>query len=278
MMNNAVEGKRPNEPILTKKDRHKAALRYMFMGVNNFNYETQQGPAVVFSLNKALRKIYSDDQEYIESLNNHFKYFNTTTAMANIILGASLAIEERDGGKSIESVKSLKTSLMGPFAGVGDTLIWILIPTILGSISGYMALEGNPVGAVMWLVFNLIFAFVKLKLWDLGYSSGVKLVTTLGEKLTIFTEAASVMGLTVVGALISTAVKVQTGLTFKTGAVKLPLQSDVLDKIMPALLPVLLTIVVYKLIGSKRWTTTRIIVLLIVISMVGAFFGILKPM
>ncbi|OJG65965.1 hypothetical protein RV07_GL001552 [Enterococcus malodoratus] len=263
---------------MTKKDRHKAALRYMFMGVNNFNYETQQGPAVVFSLNKALRKIYSDDQEYIESLNNHFKYFNTTTAMANIILGASLAIEERDGGKSIESVQSLKTSLMGPFAGVGDTLIWILIPTILGSISGYMALEGNPVRAVMWLVFNLIFAFVKLKLWDLGYSSGVKLVTTLGEKLTIFTEAASVMGLTVVGALISTAVKVQTGLTFKTGAVKLPLQSDVLDKIMPALLPVLLTIVVYKLIGSKRWTTTRIIVLLIVISMVGAFFGILKPM
>lgn len=71
--------------ILTKKDRHHAALRYMFMGVNNFNYETQQGPAVVFSLNKALRKIYTNDDEYIASLNNHFEYFNTTTAMANII-------------------------------------------------------------------------------------------------------------------------------------------------------------------------------------------------
>lgn len=276
MMNN-IKGNQSNESILTKRDRHKAALRYMFMGVNNFNYETQQGPAVVFSLNKALRKIYPNDLEYIESLNNHFKYFNTTTAMANIILGASLAIEERDGGKSIDSVQSLKTSLMGPFAGIGDTLIWILIPTILGSISGYMALEGNPIGAVIWLVFNLIFAFVKLKLWDLGYSSGVKLVTTLGEKLTIFTEAASVMGLTVVGALISTAVKLQTGLTFKTGAVKLPLQTDVLDKIMPALLPVLLTIMVYKLIGNKKWTTTKIIVLLIAVSMLGAFFGILKP-
>lgn len=263
--------------ILTKKDRHHAALRYMFIGVNNFNYETQQGPAVVFSLNKALRKIYTNDDEYIASLNNHFEYFNTTTAMANIILGASLAIEEQDGARSIKSVQSLKTSLMGPFAGIGDTLIWVLLPTIMGSLAGYMALEGNPTGALMWLTFNIIFAFVKLKLWDLGYFSGVKLVTSLGEKLSIFTDAASVMGLTVVGALIATAVKVQTGITFKTGQVKLPLQSEVLDKIMPGLLPVLLTIIVYKLIGSKKWSTTKIILLLIVVAMLGSFFEILQP-
>lgn len=60
--------------IVTNKDINKAAFRYMFMACNTFNYETQQGPAVVFGLNKLLRKIYSNDDEYVAALNNHFKY------------------------------------------------------------------------------------------------------------------------------------------------------------------------------------------------------------
>jgi PTS system mannose-specific IID component len=263
-----------NELVLTKEDRRRAALRYMFMGVNNFNYENQQGPAVVFSLNKALRKIHKNDEDYKESLDNHFKYFNTTTAMANIILGASLAMEEKNGIKAKDSIQSLKTSLMGPLAGIGDTIIWILFPTIMGSISGYMARQGNPTGAIIWLLFNIIFAFIKLKLWDLGYSQGVKLVTALGAKVNIFTESASVMGLFVVGALIATAVKFQTVAAFSFGEVSLPIQTEILDRILPSLLPVGLTYLVYKLMGSKKWTTTKIILLILVISMLLSFLGI----
>lgn len=55
--------------IVTNKDINKAAFRYMFMACNTFNYETQQGPAVVFGLNKLLRKIYSNDDEYVAALN-----------------------------------------------------------------------------------------------------------------------------------------------------------------------------------------------------------------
>lgn len=83
------------------------------------------------------------------------------------------------------------------------------------------------------------------------------------------------MGLSVVGALIATSVKMTTGLNFKVGEVKLALQADVLDKIMPALLPVLLTVLVYKLLGNKKWTPTKLILLIIVIALVCSFFGIL---
>lgn len=83
------------------------------------------------------------------------------------------------------------------------------------------------------------------------------------------------MGLSVVGALIATSVKVQTALNFKVGEVSLDLQTDILDKIMPALLPVLLTALVYKLLGNKKWTPTKLILLIIVISLVCSFFGIL---
>lgn len=92
----------------------------------------------------------------------------------------------------------------------------------------------------------------KSKMFQIGYTSGTKLITNLGKRLTVFTEAASIMGLSVVGALIATSVKITTALNFKVGEVALNLQTDILDKIMPSLLPVLLTLLVYKLLGNKN--------------------------
>ena len=260
---------------VTKKDLRKTAARYNFMACNIFNYESQMGPAVAWAMAPVLRKIYKKDDEYKEALNNHFNYYNSTTVMSSVILGATLAIEEKDGIVAKETVQSLKTSLMGPFAGVGDTLVWVLWPTIMGSISGYMAQQGNPLGAIIWFICNIAFWFVKSKFFEIGYKSGTKMITELGQKLSAFTEAASIMGLSVVGALIATSVKVQTALNFKVGEISLALQNDILDQIMPALLPVLLTALVYNLLGNKKWTPTKLILLIIVISLVCSFFGIL---
>ncbi len=270
-MNTTEEGRYQ----VTKKDLRKTAARYNFMACNIFNYESQMGPAIAWAMAPVLRKIYKKDEEYKEALNNHFNYFNSTTVMSSVILGATLAIEEKDGIEAKETVQSLKTSLMGPFAGVGDTLVWVLWPTIMGSISGYMAQQGNPLGAIIWFICNIAFWFIKSKFFEIGYKSGTKMITELGQKLSAFTEAASIMGLSVVGALIATSVKVQTALNFKVGEVSLALQTDILDQIMPALLPVLLTALVYKLLGNKKWTPTKLILLIIIISLVCSFFGIL---
>lgn len=261
--------------VLTKADINQAAFRYMFMACNIFNYENQQGPAVVYGLQKALRKIYPDDEEYVASLNNHFKYFNTTTWMANILLGASLAMEEKDGIESLDAVQGFKTGMMGPLAGVGDTLVWVLYPTIMGSIAAYMGLEGNPTGAIIWLLMNVFFLFFRLRLFHIGYNSGLKLVTALGSKLSVFTEAASIMGLTVVGALIPAVVKMNVGLVFKTGEVDLPIQTEILDKIMPALLPAVLTYAIYTLLAKKKMTVIQIIFAVIAVALILSYFGVL---
>lgn len=259
----------------TKADLKRAADRYNFMACNIFNYESQMGAAVAWALAPVLRKIYPNDEEYKAALNNHFNYFNATTCMSSMILGATTATEARDGIAAKEAVQSLKTSLMGPFSGVADTIVWVLWPTIMGSIAGYMAQQGNPLGAIVWFICNVVFWFVKQKLFEVGYTSGTKLVTELGEKLSTFTEAASIMGLSVVGALIATSVKISTGLTFQVGEVALNLQTDIFDAIMPSLLPVLLTVLVYKLLGNKKWTPTKLILLIIAIALVGSFFGVL---
>ena len=263
---------------LSKKERKWMFRRWIFSAGLGWNYENQQAPSVAWSNSRALRKIYPNDEDYIESMDNQYKYFNITPQMGNIVLGATLAMEEKDGLQSLEAVQSLKTSLMGPFSGVGDTLFWVLLPTVMGSITGYMALQGNPVGAIVWILMTIAIYWLKMWLFNLGYNSGTKLITTLGDKLNMFTDAISVMGLMVVGTLISTVVKVYTPLTYTSGKIKLGIQSGIFDKIMPAMLSVLLTWLVYKLLDKKWWTPTKIICLVIIISLVGAYTGILGVM
>lgn len=237
---------------LSVKNRKSMYRRWIFFAGLGYNYETQQAPSVAYAMSKALRKIYTNDDDYIEAMENHYKYFNVTPQMGNIILGASLALEEKDGLKAKEAIQALKTSLMGPFSGVGDSVFWILFPTIMGSISGYMALQGNATGAVVWMAMYIALYWVKMKFFDLGYSSGTKLVSSLGAKINLFTDAISVMGLMVIGTLIATVIKIYTPLEFQTGKVSLPIQAEIFDKIMPALLPVCLTGLVYWLLSKKN--------------------------
>ena len=274
MMNKNVENK--SSYHVTKKDLTHASLRFNWICVNLFNYESQLGPSLVWSMAPLLRKIYPKDSDYQASLKNHFNYFNTTPYLANIVLGTTVAMEEKDGIKALPTVQSFKTSIMGPLAGIGDTIFWVLWPTIMGSIAGYMALQGNPLGAIIWFLVNILFNIMKVWLYHVGYSSGTRLIDTLGNKINTFTEAASVMGVTVIGALVATVVKVSVPYVFKFGKVSMNIQTDILDKIMPALLPAVFTFFIYKLLDNKKWTPTKIIFLVILIALVGTFLGIFK--
>lgn len=262
------------EPVLTKKDCVKGAVRWSLMAVNTFNYDTQLAPAVVFGIGPLLRKIYKDDDEYVEALNNHFKYFNTQPWLANLVLGATLAMEDQEGISAADAVQNIKVSLMGPLAGIGDTLFWTLLPTIFGSIAGYMALEGNPIGVILWLIVNMIIFGVRTQLMWVGYKEGTKLISKLGTKIAQITDAASVLGLTVVGALAATVVTAKTPLVFQMGEINMAL-SDLLDKILPSMISVLTVWALYKLLGRKGMKITTLILLVIVFSMLCSALGIL---
>ena len=261
-------------PVLTKKDCVKGAIRWSLMAITTFNYDTQLAPAVVFGIGPLLRKIYKDDDEYVEALNNHYKYFNTMPWLANIVLGATLALEDKEGITSLDAVQNIKVSLMEPLAGIGDTLFWTLLPTIMGSIAGYMALEGNPIGVILWLIVNLIFICIRTQLMWIGYREGTKLITKVGSKLARITDAASVLGLTVVGALSATVVTAKTPLAFQMGEVNLAV-ADLLDKIMPSMISVATVLVLYKLLGKKGMKITTLILIVIIFSMICSALGIL---
>lgn len=262
------------KPVLTKKDLRKTAYRWIPMSVACFNYESQMAGGIVYAFAPALRKIYEKDEEFGEAIENHFKFFNTNPWIANIILGAALAMEDTQGIEGKEAIQDFKTSMMGPMAGVGDTIIWVLLPTIMGSISAYMSLEGNPLGMIAWLLIYIACFILRTRLVEFGYNQGLKIITQFGRQLSIFTEAASALGLMVVGALIPSVINVTVPYVYKAGEVSMEIQ-PLLDQVLPSLIPVILTFICYKLLGTKKMNMTRVIILLIIFSMIAAATGIL---
>lgn len=261
------------EPVLTKKDLFRCARRWL-LGSSTFNYGTQMAPTAVFSQMKALRKIYPNDEDYKKSLKNQFNYFNINPPMGCVLLGITLGIEDHEGLDALDTVQDLKVSLMGSISGIGDTIMWALIPTIFGSIAAYMGVEGNPTGLALYVLANLVIFVLKFFLWDAGYHMGSKLISGVSDTLSALTEGASILGLTVVGALIATTVQINLGLNFTQGDVSLSIQEGILNGIFPCILPIAATWIVYKLI-KKKVNLTWIILGIIVLGMIGAATGIL---
>lgn len=259
--------------VLDKKDLRNVAHRWIRTGIATYGYELQLAPSVVYALAPALRKIYTKDEDYIKSLNNHFKYYNCMPWLSKILLGATLAIEDTQGLEGLDAVQDLKVGLMGPLSGIGDTIGWVMLPTIFGSIAAYMAIEGSMVGLAIWLAINAIFWIIRLRLVEVGYFQGVKIITQFGEKISIFTEAASILGLTVVGCLVPSVVKLTSGFTFQSGDVVLSLQ-DQFNGVMPAMLPVIAVGIMYYLLKVKKVKMNYIILGTLVVSIVGAALGI----
>ncbi|MGL4773311.1 MAG: PTS system mannose/fructose/sorbose family transporter subunit IID [Clostridium sp.] len=239
-----------------------SVFRRWWLGVHaGWNYEKMQGLGFAYSMMPALEEIYKDDEEGLkEAVKNNMQFFNTNATTGSLIVGATLALEEQ-GASAKEAVTAIKTGLMGPLAGVGDTLFTVLPNTVIGSIAAYMALEGNPIGIFLWIAFNLLRIFVIKKFIEIGYTQGTKLVGSIGGLLKNVTEAANILGITVVGALVPSVINAKFAFEWQNGDVVFKLQ-DIADKIMPALAPVAVVGFTYWLLGRKKMTSTKAIFIL----------------
>ncbi len=252
---------------ITQKDLWKVNLRWLMAGQLGWNYERMQGLPYCYSMIPILKKLYPDREELKKALKLHLQFYNTEPDMSHLILGANIAIEEEKGMESKEAITGIKTGLMGPFAGVGDTIFGVIAGTVFGSIAAYMALNGNSLGIWIWTIW-LVFRWI-LRWWfiNLGYKQGSKLVTTLSGKLKNITEAANILGLTVIGALIPTVVRANVPYVFESGKVTMKLQ-EILNQIMPAIIPVALVAIVYWALGKKKMNSTKAILLLMILAII----------
>ena len=109
-----------------------------------------------------------------------------------------------------------------------------------------------------------------------GYKLGRNAVDQIlgGGIFNSIIEAAGILGCTVIGALTGKFVSVSTPFELKVGETVVGLQAELFDKIMPSLLPLLLTLWVYKQL-EKGKTPIKIMVYIMVIGAVGSILRIL---
>mgnify|MGYP001052434096 CR=1 FL=1 len=245
-----------NKPEITKKDLKKVYVRNLFGFQWGWNYESMQGLGYAYTIMPALRRLYGNNKEKMaKALKTHIGFFNTTPAMSHLIIGANIAMEEELNETDEEAVIGLKTGLMGPFAGVGDTLFIAIYRAVVFSMAAYLAQAGQVVSLIIPLIIGLAVLAVRWKFLQIG-------------------DAAAILGLTVVGGLIPSVITYKLELSYKMGEVTMDVQ-EMLDKILPGLVPLAIVGLSYWLLGKKKMNSTRLIFVLIALGMI---LGNLQPM
>ena len=264
------------EKVLTKKDLRKAAWRWL-IGISTFNYETQLAPSTLFSVYPCLRKMYPDDEDLKKSCLNYMRYYNTMPWISPFVIGAALGIEDEGGISSLDAVNDFKVGLMGPLAGIGDTINHGMLRPLLLSMFIPLAAEGNWLAGVgPLLIWGVAITFLAYTLVTKGYTLGRKSVVSIlkSGKLNQFIKTASVLGLFMMGALSSTYVKLVTPISWANAVGEKQLLQDVLNKIFPNILPLLVVFGIYFYIKKSGPKYVRILVSILVLSVVLSFFGI----
>ena len=118
-----------NQKALKKvsdKDLRKVFLHSLAI-MCSWNYERQMHMGFMYGMAPVLDKLYADDEERKkEAYQRHMEFFNCTPQLTPFIMGLAASMEEQnanseEGEFQTESISMIKTSLMGPFAGIGDS-------------------------------------------------------------------------------------------------------------------------------------------------------------
>jgi PTS system mannose-specific IID component len=234
----------------------------------NFNFETWQNTGFAFSIIPVLKKLYSTEQAMAVALKRHLQFFNTSPYGSTLILGITAAMEEQNSNDEDfdeESINSVKLGLMGPLAGVFDSLFWGTFKVIAAGVGTSLAIKGNIMGPLLFLlIFNVPHLLLRYKLTFVGYDAGTRFLQNLAKNNVMdrLTKGSSILGLMVVGAMPATLMNIATPLHIGTEKSAVGIQT-ILDQVVPAMIPLGLTFLVYYFVKKNIKTTYLLLGLLL---------------
>ncbi|HGJ5874102.1 MAG TPA: PTS system mannose/fructose/sorbose family transporter subunit IID [Arsenophonus apicola] len=257
---------------LTSYDINVMALRSLLLQAS-FNYERMQAGGWLYTLIPALRKIHKNPQDLANSMKMHMEFINVHPFNVTFLSGLVLAMERSK--EKISTIRAVKVALMGPLGGIGDALFWLTLLPICAGIGASLALQGSIFGPIVFfLLFNIVHFALRFGLAHYGYQAGTKAIAILKTHTKNISHAASIVGMTVIGALVASYVHLSTPLVLKAGEAKVALQTDVLDKLMPNLLPLAFTLIVYVFL-KRGFSPVKMIGITILFGLAGKLVGFL---
>lgn len=264
--------------MVTNKDLNKVFWRSFQMEFS-WNYERQMNMAYTYAMIPILKKLYENDKDQMSlALRRHLEFFNTTPHISTLILGINAAMEEENANDpefDTTTIDSVKTSLMGPIAGIGDSFFWGTLRLIATGVGTSLALQGNILGPILFLlIFNIPHIIFRYLANKFGYKLGTGFLKKIQESgmMESLTFGASIIGLMVVGGMTSSMIVIDLPMKIGEGDNIVTLQS-IFNDIVPNILNLGVFGVIFYLL--KKETNTLLILLgLAMVGIVGSLIGI----
>lgn len=263
---------------LMTPDVYRSMFFRQFTSQCSQSYDKMMAYGFMYTLEKPLRKIYPDDEDFYRALDRHTEFFNMTPHVLPFVAGLSVSMEEqaaRDPSFDISSVNAVKVGLMGPLSGIGDSFYWGTFRVVAAGIGIGLAATGNPLGPIIYaLIYTVVNVLRRIVSAHLGYNLGTKFLEQSAQSnlMNKLTDAAGVLGMTVVGAMIATMVSLNTSLVFTFGESEVALQA-IFDDIFLGILPMAATFICLWLY-KRNVKTIWIIFGIFAVCIAGCGFGI----
>jgi PTS system mannose-specific IID component len=245
-----------------------------------YNYERLQALGIANLMITPVRELYDTNERRVEELKKYMVFYNSEVfTIGPIVNGIACSMEEaraNDEDVSAEDINAVRTGLMGPVAGIGDTVMQGILFPILFGIGCSLALEGSYLGPILsFVLFELLIFGCGYFMFMSGYKHGKTSLLKILKNGTIdkIINSFSIVGLMVVGAMAASRVAINTPLAFSIGEGTTKLQ-EVLDSLAPGLIPLGITLLVLAML-RKKVNTIYIIIAIFVIGILGYFTGIL---
>ena len=269
---------------LTKKTLTKSFHNWYYGNLTCFSQEHMQTFGYLCSMLPVVEELYNKKEDKEKAMKTYTAFFNTEPQIGSVIVGMTAGLEEaRANGEDVddETINGLRAGLMGPLAGIGDSLVvGTVIPISLGVAFG-MSSGGSRLGAIFYIIVWNLFAYFGMKfLYFKGYELGGKAVDFLvGPQGEALRESITMLGGIVIGAVAATWVTVTTNFTLTAQGAKEPyleLQKT-LDSVYPGFLTAAFIMLCWYLLAKKKMSPIKVMLLLVVIAFVGVLIGFFNP-
>lgn len=261
----------------------KAMWRHLITLQWSWNYERMQALGYAYSMLPVINAVYPDKADRIAAMKRHLVFYNTNPQVGSpAIFGATVALEAQQEG---EVVDSIKVGLMGPLAGIGDTIQAILYRPIVAVIAASLALAGSYFGPLIMFLSGILWTLLMIPLFYFGYRQGIGVAREVSSegRVTRFTDLVTMMGMVVIGGFIPSIMSaVTTPLKYTQQVSNLgqvhtetvALQST-LDQLLPYLIPVLFVAFAYWLLRGLKLSAVWVLVILFVVAFGLSLIGVL---
>ena len=268
---------------LSKKALNHSFLNWFYGHLTCFSQEHMQTFGYMCAMLPIVEELYSSNEEQTEKILTYSTFFNTEPQVGSIVVGITAGMEEaRANGEEVddETINGIRAGLMGPLAGIGDSLVvGTLLPILLGIALGLSG-GGSPLGAIFYiLAWNIGMFLIMRFMYFKGYELGGKAVEILvGEKANAIRESIIMLGTMVIGGVTASWINIQTSFQMlnSEGGVIVDLQKT-LNDVYPSILSAVFVLICWYLLSKKRMSPVMVMLILVAVAFVGVLLGFFDP-